>query len=93
VCDRSRLSAENELQRTAERLHALGSLPLFHFLAEIVGGRDITETLNRYTALDPEVVRSLGADSVDATATADQTARLLHSRNKQKIKTGNQKGV
>lgn len=74
MCDRSRLSAENALQQTAERLHALGALPLFHFLTEILAGRDITETLSRYTALDPEVVRMLGADSVDATATADQTA-------------------
>lgn len=60
MCDRSRLSAENALQQTAERLHALGALPLFHFLTEILAGRDITETLSRYTALDPEVVRMLG---------------------------------
>jgi hypothetical protein len=80
MCDRSRLSAENELQQAAEQLHALGTLPLFHFLAEILAGRDITETLNRYTALDPEVVRELGADSVDATATADQTALSYYIR-------------
>jgi hypothetical protein len=80
MCDRSRLSAENELQQTAERLHALGSLPLFHFLREIIAGRDITETLNQYTALDPEVVRALGADSVEAEATADETAMAYFIR-------------
>jgi hypothetical protein len=74
VCDRSRMSADNELQWKAERLHALGPLPLFHFLMEILAGHDITETLSKYAALDPDVVRELGADSVDAEATADATA-------------------
>jgi hypothetical protein len=79
VCDRSRLSAENELQQTAEQLHALGPLPLFYFLKEILAGRDITETLSQYTALDPDVVRELGADVVDA-ATAEQTALTYYIR-------------
>jgi hypothetical protein len=71
---------ENELQQTAERLHALGPLPLLHFLRDIIGGRDITETLHQYTALDPEVVRALGADSVEAEATADETAMAYFIR-------------
>jgi hypothetical protein len=68
------MSAENELQQAAERLHALGPLPLFHFLMEILAGHNITETLSRYTALHPDIVRELGADSVDAEATAQATA-------------------
>jgi hypothetical protein len=72
-CDRTRIATENELQQKAERLHALGPLPLFHFVSEILSGSDITETLNKYTALDPDVVRKLGADSVEAESTANET--------------------
>jgi hypothetical protein len=81
VCDRSRLSAENELQQIAEQLHALGPMSLFYFLSEILAGRDITETLSRYAALDPDVVRALGADSFEAEATAAQTALGYYFRN------------
>jgi hypothetical protein len=45
----------------AARLHQLGPLPLAYFLAELAEGRDLAETLRRYTALDPETVRTLGA--------------------------------
>ena len=62
------------LKQSAARLHTLGPLPLAHFLAEVASGRDLVETLSRYTALDPELVRRVGADTVDATSTAASTA-------------------
>jgi hypothetical protein len=70
----------DELKRFAAQLHALGPLPLAYFLAEIFEGRDLKETLSRYTALDPRVLRELGADTVDAEATAESAALLYVPR-------------
>jgi hypothetical protein len=67
----------DEFQEWARRLHALGTLPLSHFLKEIAAGRDVRETLRRYTALDPQIIFALGADSIDASATAAE-AELIY---------------
>lgn len=53
-------------RRAAEALHKLGPAPLGYLLAEIAAALDAEELvaarLARYAALDPEVVRVLGAD-------------------------------
>jgi hypothetical protein len=65
---------DGKLIKSAERLHALGSLPLAYFLAELAAGGDLNETLAQYLALTPELVQGVGADSVDASATAAAAA-------------------
>lgn len=80
------MTIPDELQQSAARLHALGPQPLAYFLAEIAEGRDFHETLSRYAAMDPEVVRALGADSVDAEATAERTRTRLRSTTGMRVK-------
>jgi hypothetical protein len=50
------------LQFLAGRLHALGPRSTFEFLAEIAGGADMFERLERYARLDPDIVHALGGD-------------------------------
>jgi hypothetical protein len=50
------------LHRLAAHLHALGPRPLAEYLAEIIGGADPLLRLERYCALDVDVVRRLGAN-------------------------------
>ena len=60
------LVADLRFHREAEKLHALGPRPYGELLAEIgeqFGCRTfIEQRLRAYGALDPEVVRALGAD-------------------------------
>jgi hypothetical protein len=50
------------LRYLAQRLHALGERPLYEFLREIIAGADPVARLERYAALDADVVRALGGD-------------------------------
>jgi hypothetical protein len=67
-------SAADKRKREAAKLHDLGPIVLSYFLAELANGADFSETLDRYLKLSPEIVRSVGADSADATATAAAAA-------------------
>jgi hypothetical protein len=50
-------------QRQAERIHALGPRPLSELIAEIIGRHpDLAERVAAYAAIDPAVVRALGAN-------------------------------
>jgi hypothetical protein len=50
------------LRRLADQLHALGPRPLFEYLREIIAGADPVDRLERYAAIDPDVLRALGGD-------------------------------
>ena len=56
------------LRRLAERLHSLGPRPTFELLKEIANGGDLWRRLERYAELDPEIVRTLGADELPSYA-------------------------
>src|SRR5262245_59547827 len=49
-------------QRLAAQLHALGPRPTYELLKEIAAGAPLLERLETYAGLDPNIVRSLGAD-------------------------------
>ena len=48
------------LQQLATRIHALGPRPLYHLLSELASGAEVTERIEEYAAIDPEVLRLLG---------------------------------
>jgi len=50
------------LRYLAERLHALGPAPLFHFLSDLESGADLRPLLERYAALPPEFIRAYRGD-------------------------------
>jgi len=50
------------LQRLAERLHALGPKPLFHFLDELERGADLRGSLEEYASLPSDLVKTYGGD-------------------------------
>jgi hypothetical protein len=49
------------LRHLAQRLHALGPRPLFHYLDEVERGYPLRGHLEAYARLDPDVVAALGA--------------------------------
>lgn len=49
-------------QRQAQHLHALGPRPLLNALIEAAAFGDVDAVLERYSALDPDLVRALGGD-------------------------------
>ena len=49
-------------QRQAVHLHNLGPRPILEALAEVALGADLDDVLERYSALDPDVMRKLAAD-------------------------------
>jgi hypothetical protein len=50
------------LQRLAERLHALGPKPLFHFLDELERGADLRTHLEAYAKLPEDFIRANRGD-------------------------------
>ncbi len=62
----SDFAAGQRLERMIERVHALGPRPLAELLAEIaaVTGQHVrvVDLVEEYAALDPAVLRALGAD-------------------------------
>jgi hypothetical protein len=48
----------------AEHLYSLGPQPVWRYIQEIVSGADPVERLERYGALDRDVVRRIGADEM-----------------------------
>ena len=49
-------------QRLVERVHRLGSAPLFHLLAELDAGKPVWPTVERYAALPADFIRDNGGD-------------------------------
>jgi hypothetical protein len=49
-------------RRLAEQLHHLGPRPLLEILIEVAGGADLDTTLERYAAINPEILRAVGGD-------------------------------
>ncbi len=61
-------TAEIKFCRLVDRVHRLGPKPLSELLKELVGTDDGLQAdtlflLEKYGALDPEIVRALGADT------------------------------
>jgi hypothetical protein len=58
--------SDARLRRDVEKLHRLGPRPLYHMLVELGCERSlrsvIEDSVARYAALDPVVVKALGAD-------------------------------
>jgi hypothetical protein len=52
------------LQRLAVRLHALGPRATYELLSELARGANLEDRLPVYAALDPGIVRALGADQM-----------------------------
>jgi hypothetical protein len=50
------------LRYLAERLHALGPKPLFHFHDEVERGADLRGSLEDYAALPVELVKAYGGE-------------------------------
>jgi hypothetical protein len=50
------------LRFLAERLHALGEKPLWHFLTDIEGGKPFRPTLEEYATLPADFIKSNGGD-------------------------------
>ena len=75
VSNRLPQGKRDELKQSAERLYDLGPLVLAYFLIEVSEGAGVSETLDHYlTTLTPELVCGVGADHLDATATAQRAA-------------------
>ena len=59
--------ADLRFQRTVARLHHLGARPLFEMLVELglqhLIRTEIEAAVNRYAALDPELLCAVGADT------------------------------
>jgi len=53
------------LQRFAQRLHALGPAPLFHFLDEVERGADLRATLEIYAELPADLIKAYDGDRFD----------------------------
>jgi hypothetical protein len=66
--------ADLRFRRQVDRLHRLGPRVLYEFLAELGSDRLIRTELElrveRYAALDPEILRATGGDSLPPGATA-----------------------
>ena len=58
----SRAIPDVRLRHLAQRLHDLGPRPLCELLREIISGADPVHRLERYAALDAQVVKALGGD-------------------------------
>jgi hypothetical protein len=54
--------------RLAERVHSLGVRPFLELLCEIGEPEDVLIALERFSKLNPEIVRALGADRLPAPA-------------------------
>ena len=52
------------LRHLAQRLNSLGPRPTFELLQEIANGGDLWCRLERCAELDPEIVRTIGADGM-----------------------------
>ena len=65
---RSSLTNDPRACRLAERIHALGARPFLELLSEIGEPDDVLLALTKYSRLDPEIVRALGADRLPAPA-------------------------
>lgn len=67
----TRLHASSALQRAAERLHGLGPRPVAVFIAKLIDdlGADpsVLDRLVDWQRLDPQILRSLGADRFQRT--------------------------
>lgn len=51
-------------QYRAMHLHNLGARPVLEALLEVAAGRDLDDVLRRYSRLDPQTCRRLGADTL-----------------------------
>ncbi len=67
--------AEIKFRRLVDHLHQLGPRPVAELLTELVGTdeqarSDVLHLLEKYAALDPAMVRALGADAFPPTVFA-----------------------
>jgi hypothetical protein len=51
-------------RRLAEKVHALGSLPLAYLFAQLAAGADVAETVERYAGLPGDFIKIYGADAI-----------------------------
>jgi hypothetical protein len=54
-----------KLQSLAQRLHALGPVPLFHFLDEVERGEELRSTLETYAELPADLIKAYHGDRFD----------------------------
>jgi hypothetical protein len=70
---RARAQRQQRRQHWVAKIHALGARPLFELIAEIerrgLRGDALDRCLNRFAALDPDLLRALGADRLPACPT------------------------
>jgi hypothetical protein len=57
--------SRTRLQRLAQRLHALGPVPLFHFLDEVERGEELRSTLETYAELPADLIKAYHGDRFD----------------------------
>jgi hypothetical protein len=63
----ARRAPENaRLRFLADRLHALGPAPIYHFLTDIESGKPIRATLEEYAALPADFIKAYGGDEFAA---------------------------
>ena len=53
-------SSDARLQHLARRVHALGARPLYELFRELLAGADPLARIERYGALDADIVCALG---------------------------------
>ena len=68
VYEATDLAGKVRFRRLVTHLHRLGSRPIAEFIREVVGNdtqilNDAMIVLERYSDLDPEMVRAVGADT------------------------------
>jgi hypothetical protein len=56
----------SRLQFLAQRLHALGAKPLYHFLDEVERGAPLRAHLERYAALPADLIKAYHGDNFAA---------------------------
>jgi hypothetical protein len=66
------------LRRLAALIHNLGPRALWELLRELVAGRDLVERLERYAAIDPDILEALGGARFPELLRAVPSDRSVH---------------